>query len=123
MLAFEGSWLQAWLAQDALYHCNADLNCVHEAQRLAWFTLWQTDAMQAVMQYVAGTQETAHPLYLASFDVQPGSDAKFQGSGTDASTALVAVLAKSAAKNTQPVNQDRWKQALAPFFGCYPEAS
>jgi erythromycin esterase len=121
VLAFEGSWLQAWLAEDLLYRCKDSVDCVEDAQRLAWFPLWQTDAMRSVLDYVVATQRTAHPLYLASFDNQPGSDAKFQGSGEAALAALFAALEQYPAKR-DPAIIARWQHALPSFFGCYPEA-
>lgn len=123
VLAFEGSWIQSWLAQDALYKCKAnDLDCIKEAQQLAWFPLWQTDEMRGVLEYVMSTQATAHPLYLASFDVETGSDAKFQGSGTDALSALFKLLQHYGA-NEDRIVFDRWNHALAPFSGCFPQAA
>src|SRR5262249_2097054 len=74
-LALEGSLTQAWIAQEHLDRTHD----VDDAQRIAWFTLWRTPAMRELMAYVAETMTTPHPLYLASFDVQIGASAEYQG--------------------------------------------
>jgi erythromycin esterase len=59
VLAFEGSWLRAWLAEDLLYRCKDSVDCVEDAQRLAWFPLWQTDAMRSVLDYLPASCDDA----------------------------------------------------------------
>ena len=72
VLALEGSVVNAWLAMERLYGAPNDTAAVAAAQEIAWFPLWDTSAMREVMRYVAATQRTASPLYLASFDMQAG---------------------------------------------------
>jgi hypothetical protein len=122
VLAFEGSWVQAWLAQNALYQCERGDGCLTHAQRLAWFPLWGTEPMRDVLAYVASTQKTRHPLYLASFDIETGDDDEFHGSGSGAFEALLSALGGTAGAS-DPTTRQAWIEALSPFFGCYPHAS
>lgn len=117
VIAFEGSVLDAWLAQDHLYRTRStQTEVVRQAQELAWFTLWQTEAMREVMAYIASTQAGKHPLYLASFDVQPGTSRAQRGSGPASLAAFfAAVQAYAPPRDTNAFA--RWQEALAPGFG------
>jgi erythromycin esterase len=78
VLALEGSETQAWLAQEYLYRTSPHTaGRLERAQQMAWFKLWNTSQMRELLSYVDGSQRTAHPLYLASFDVQTGASAEF----------------------------------------------
>jgi len=86
-IALEGSLVQAWLAEDQL----ARTGDVSTAQTIAWFPLWHTPAMRELMDYIASTRATAHPLYLTSFDAEIGASAAYEGD-EGVVTALFAAL-------------------------------
>src|ERR1700730_3061071 len=46
VLAFEGSWIESWIAQDEMYRCRKSPGCPEKMQKLAWFSVWQTEAMR-----------------------------------------------------------------------------
>jgi erythromycin esterase len=120
VLALEGSAVDSWIAQDHLYRSADPLHRkALEAQRLAWFGLWQTEAMNEVMKYVATTQDSQSPLYLTSFDSQPGSSNAFRSDGLKSLGAFFeAVEAYAPAPDSDAF--DRWKSAFRPFVSnCY----
>lgn len=123
VIAFEGSLIESWLAQDHLYRSSDQLRSrATRAQELAWFGLWQTEAMRLVMEYVAETQGTSSPLYLTSFDIQPGGSRAFRGSGGAALQALFdAVRSYSAPRDEGALA--RWRDTLSPFSSCFGSAS
>jgi erythromycin esterase-like protein len=116
VLAFEGSVMDAWLAED--YICQGrgsrDQQAI-EAQKRAWFGLWQTEPMREVMQYLVHTHTTQHPLYLASFDIQPGTCWASHGSSETTLRAFCGALKAYGATNPSPP-MDIWCSALAPFL-------
>jgi erythromycin esterase len=127
VLALEGSAVDSWLAQDLLYRSSApSRDRAKEAQREAWFGLWQTDAMSEVMNYVLKTQtEGGHPLYLASFDIQPGSGRAFATTGKDRSIRTIGSLFDAVGRYAPPPDNtafDRWKAAFSPFTECFGTA-
>ena len=118
VLAFEGTALGSWLAQDQLYRLEEPLeDRARRAQRLAWFGLWQTEPMLEVMRYVAKSLGTPTPLYLSSFDVQPGASRAFDGSGAEALDALFSAVT-SYEPPTDPSDPARWRDAIAPLLIC-----
>jgi erythromycin esterase-like protein len=118
VLAFEGTAIGSWLAQDQLYHLEEPLEArARGAQRLAWFGLWQTEPMLEVMRYVASSLGTPTPLYLSSFDIQPGSSRAFDGSGAEALDALFSAVT-SYEPPTDPTDPTRWRDAIAPLLIC-----
>ena len=120
VLSLEGSAVDSWVAQDFVYRSSESAGPkAKRAQELAWFGLWQTDAMRELMEYAIGTQATSRPLYLASFDVQPGNSRAFRGSGAGALDAFFQAV-QSHAPSAAPERFTKWKEALSPFFGCYP---
>ena len=123
VIAFEGSLVGSWLAQDFLYRSNDPLPAkATHAQELAWFGLWQTEPMRLVMEYVAQTQTTGSPLYLASFDVQPGTSRIFGGSAEAALQALFDAVRRYSALQDDRA-EGRWRDALSPFLDCYRSTS
>lgn len=116
VLAFEGTALGAWLAQDHLYRSPGPA-AARRAVELAWFGLWQTQPMLDVMEYVASTIGTPSPLYLASFDVQPGSSRAFGGSAARALDALFEALT-SYEPPGDPAAPESWREAIAPLLRC-----
>lgn len=118
VLAFEGSVLGAWLAQDHLYRSHEQTAAAaRRAQELAWFGLWQTQPMLEVMEYVASTLETPSPLYIASFDIQPGISRAFGGSAPRALDALFEAL-KAYAPPDDATAPARWRDTIAPLLRC-----
>lgn len=120
VLALEGSAVDSWLSQDHLYRSHDPLpKKAHQAQKLAWFGLWQTEAMGEVMKYVATTQaQSRRPLYLTSFDSQPGSSNAFR----DGLKSLDALFEAVAAYAPPPDSGafERWKRAFQPYLSnCY----
>ncbi|MGE0172092.1 MAG: erythromycin esterase family protein [Oligoflexales bacterium] len=81
VLTLEGSAIEAWLAMDGLYNSRKqnETERAQDAQEKAWFGLWQTESMLELMKYIDSTIDHAKPLYLSSFDVQPGNSRKFHG--------------------------------------------
>ncbi len=117
IIAFEGSLLSSWLAQDTLFNSTDPFEeTVTRAQSLAWFGLWQTDSMRAVMEYVAESQKAKSPLYLASFDIQPGNNRKFGGDKKEALRALIDAVQPYASSDEIPPGL---VEAIAPHLGCY----
>lgn len=118
VVAFEGTAIGSWLAQDQLYHLEEPLEArAQRAQKLAWFGLWQTEPMLEVMRYVASSLGTPTPLYLSSFDIQPGSSRAFDGSGAEALDALFGAVS-SYEPPTDPTDPTRWRDAIAPLLVC-----
>jgi len=116
VLAFEGSAIGSWLAQEELYRTDEPADdAARRAQQLAWFGLWQTEPMLDVMRYVASTLATPKPLYLASFDIQPGISRAFDGSGAKALAALFDGVATYQAPES-PEQLLRWREAIAPLL-------
>jgi erythromycin esterase-like protein len=92
---------------------------IADAQRLAWFGLWQTEAMAEIMKYVASTQTSANPLYLTSFDAQPGSSNWYQSNSLKALDAFFQAVA-AYAPPPRPGAFDQWKSAFTPYLvRCY----
>jgi erythromycin esterase-like protein len=121
VLAFEGTAIGSWLAQDHLYRSDdPPADRARRAQQLAWFGLWQTTPMLDVMEYVASSVGSPHPLYLASFDVQPGSSREFDGSSAKALDALFEAVEEyePAEDGAAPA---RWRDAIAPILRCRRE--
>jgi erythromycin esterase len=118
VLAFEGTAIGSWLAMDLLGSPQAPLDATaRRALELAWFGLWQTEPMLEVMKYVASSVGTPNPLYLASFDVQPGSSRAFGGSSAKALDAFFEALVRYEPL-PEPAAPERWRDALAPLLKC-----
>ena len=93
LLAFEGSLLQAWIAQDLMYlQRNDEADIAAQVQELALFPLYQSAEMRRVIEYVIASQSTENPLYLTSFDVQHARCRAFQGSIESAVESFVGAL-------------------------------
>jgi erythromycin esterase len=119
VLAFEGSAVDAWLAADQMIRSDAVLSQkAEDVRRAALFGLWQTDAMADVLAYVAETQASDRPLYLASFDVQPGSASRFSGDSARALDELFAAIERYEPA-PDPDALARWRAAFAPFLSCF----
>lgn len=123
VLAVEGALIDAWTAQEHIYADQGDASAAQleaRAQRFkreSLFGLWQTAQMQQVLAFVLATQTSAQPMYITSFDSQPGTARIYSGS-TQASleahfTALSALSGTLSHAQFAP-----WIAALAPALSC-----
>lgn len=123
ILALEGSLLESWTAQEHAYVSRAPLpERARTFAREAWFGLWQTEEMEAVAAYALSTQDGPRPLYLASFDLQPGHAFAFKGSAERALAAFLGAL-RAAAPTVDEAQTARWVRDLAPALACKGGAS
>jgi erythromycin esterase len=117
VLAFEGSLVDAWTAQEEAYRSRASSSQrARLFEREALFGLWQTEPMRDVLDYAIRTQASPHPLYITSFDIQPGSSRARAGSPAASMRAFVAALSRYA-----PVDKERaaqWSGALGSALAC-----
>jgi erythromycin esterase-like protein len=122
VLALEGSLLDAWTAQEHVYQARVqllmdDAAAAAQFKREALFGLWQTAPMQAVLAYALTTQSSAQPLYLASFDSQPGMARAYGGDVAASLRAHFAALSQLDPRlNAQQT--ERWVAQLAPQLRC-----
>ncbi len=72
VLAFEGSTLDFWVAKDAFLRSQRQQRDVTAFRKTAFFGLWQTREMEQVATIALSTLSTPKPLYITSFDIQPG---------------------------------------------------
>ncbi len=119
VLALEGSLIDAWTAQEHAYRSRAP---VHERARTftreALFGLWQTDEMERVIAYALSTQASARPLYLTSFDLQPGTARAYGGSSQRSMEAFLSAL-RAADPQLDERQAQAWSRALGPAVGCH----
>jgi erythromycin esterase len=117
-LVLEGSLLDAWTAQEHAYRSKAPLGERARAfTREALFGLWQTDEMEKVIAWALATQNTSRPVYIASFDLQPGSARAHNGSSQLSMDAFVAAL-RALDPGLDPKRAQGWSGALGPALGC-----
>lgn len=122
VLAFEGSLIDTWLAQEFIYRSNLpERDKASQAMRIAFFGLWQTDPMREVLEYVIRTQSTPHPLYLSDFDIQPGMSRANRGAAASLGAFLDALRVYDPSANAAEV--DSWKTTLAPALNCDASAA
>lgn len=112
VIALEGSATNAWLAMEQLYQSPHDSAATRKAQEIAWFPLWDTDAMHELMAYIAETQSTRDPLYLGSFDMQAGAS---RGTGDRVFAQLFSALASFA---PAPRETRAWNASLIGAKHC-----
>lgn len=92
-IAFEGSLIDAWTAEEHAYRSREPLPKKAATLDLeALFGLWQTPEMQQVLAYALSTQNTPHPLYVTSFDLQPGYAHAYSGSASASLKAFLEAL-------------------------------
>lgn len=73
VLLFEGSAVEGWLAADVLLNAKpTDQSASKEARDVALPFLWRTDPYTRLFEYVRASLRTERPLYVASYDLQPG---------------------------------------------------
>lgn len=118
VLALEGSLIDAWTAQEEAYRSRSSPAARARAfSRGALFGLWQTDEMEQVMAYALATQEGPNPLYLTSFDIQPGTSRAHGGSAESSLLAFLSALRLADPSATEPKLR-AWAQALGPALAC-----
>jgi erythromycin esterase len=117
VIGFEGSWMDAWLAQDVMLHAKDPLAAAREGQEIAWFNLWQTRPMLEVIQYVASTSHSANPLYLASFDIQTGRPRRAEDKSENTLEKFFEVLNGYGAR-ISPGTAQRWIGDLSGYLNC-----
>lgn len=121
VLAIEGSAIDAWLANERAY--DEDVADVAGFQRTALFAVWQSAAMRDLVAHVLSTRRSPRPLYLTSFDVQPGTSARFIGLPRgEVLLALVQALARYAPP-PDAREARRWADDISPFFRRYGATS
>lgn len=123
VLAFEGSLMDAWTAQEhAFSSSDAEAARAQMFTREALFGLWQTASMRQVIAYALSTQGSAHPLYLTSFDLQPGMARAYGGSAENSLAAFLATLhAFDSSVSDQQIHG--WIKRLSPSLGCESSAT
>ena len=118
VLVFEGATIDAWTAQENVYRSkDAPLERARSFSQQALFGLWQTDAMVDVVRYALSTQGGEAPLYIASFDIQPGVARSLGGSSENSLKAFLATGDAVGAAATL-AQQSQWVTALGPALGC-----
>jgi erythromycin esterase len=119
VLALEGSLTQAWLAQEHLYRSQESAERrVERAQQLAWFKLWNTVEMRALMAYVDASRGTASPLYLTSFDIQTGASAEFGMQPSVLDALFDALEAFGTAPSGPNASRRELSAAVSPILAC-----
>lgn len=122
VLALEGSLIDAWTAQE---HAYASSSPVGERARIftreALFGLWQTDQMQEVIAYALESQRSSNPLYLTSFDLQPGNARAYGGSGEKSLNAFLLALRGLDGKVSEQQIVG-WARSLGPALTCKGDA-
>ncbi len=123
VIAFEGSLMDAWTAQEHAYRDASPLKeRAATMKREMFFGLWQTAPMQDVLEYALSTQSTAHPLYVTSFDLQSGTARAYGGSTAQSLGAFFAALAPYD-RAIDPERIKQWSEELAPALDCAKEAN
>ncbi|MGI9086522.1 MAG: erythromycin esterase family protein [Chthoniobacterales bacterium] len=123
VIAFEGSLLDAWTAQEHAYRASGSLKEGAATMKLEiFFGLWQTAPMQEVLEYALSTRSTAHPLYVTSFDLQPGTARAYGGSTAESLRAFFAAVAPYDPA-IDPGKIKQWNDKLATALDCAKEAN
>jgi erythromycin esterase-like protein len=121
-LAFEGALIDAWTAQEHAYRSTAPAaERARTFTREALFGLWQTDEMIAVVDYALRSQRGARPLYIASFDIQPGQARAYGGSSSASFAAFLAAL-RAADPTLEKARTEAWLKNLGEALGCQGQA-
>lgn len=76
VILFEGSSIEAWLASDFLLSKpSPNHDEIDRARDMAFPPIWRTKSYNRLVSLIQKTWESSHPLYLASYDLQPGMGA------------------------------------------------
>lgn len=114
LLALEGSAVDVWATQDRLLDSprfDADL----QAAQQGLFGIWNTPEMRRLFEYEVSSWKSSTPLYIAAYDIQPGTGAGT--SGVEAFRLLAERLRKYAAV-PPGFDQDSWIGGLRPLTGA-----
>lgn len=122
VIAFEGALLDAWTAQE---HGYRDKGAIDERaatmKREMLFGLWQTKPMQDVLAYALRTQASGHPLYVTSFDLQPGMARVYGGSPERSLQAFFAAVTPYD-PTIEPARIAQWSKKLGAALACSDES-
>ncbi|MGI8432533.1 MAG: erythromycin esterase family protein [Chthoniobacterales bacterium] len=122
VIAFEGSLLDAWTAQEHAYRDSGPMKGrASTMKREVFFGLWQTAPMQDVLEYALSTQATTHPLYVTSFDLQPGTARAYGGSTAESLRAFFAAVAPYD-PTIDPAQIKQWNERLSTALDCTKDA-
>ncbi len=122
VIAFEGALVDAWTAQEHAYRGERTLEERAETmKREMLFGLWQTKPMQDVLAYALRTQATHHPLYVTSFDLQPGMARVYGGSPQQSLQAFFAAVAPYD-PTIEPTLIAQWSKTLGAALACSDES-
>lgn len=72
VLAFEGSILDFWVAMDIFLRSEKSQKDITRFRKMAFFGLWQTEEIEQVLSSALLPPPTEKPIYVTSFDIQPG---------------------------------------------------
>lgn len=118
VIALEGSLMDAWTAQEHVYaNGNPGPAAAQLYTREALFGLWQTAPMEAVVAEALKPQSGAKPIYMTSFDLQPGMARAYGGSAEKSLAAfLAAVHPLDPSIHEQQLRE--WTRRLSPSLEC-----
>jgi erythromycin esterase-like protein len=73
LILFEGSTIEAWLAADLLLkNRSSNESELANARDIAFPGIWRTAEYTQVLKWLQSSWRTPNPIYLASYDLQPG---------------------------------------------------
>jgi erythromycin esterase-like protein len=72
LVAMEGSAEDVWIAQDRLLNSPRRDEDITAALR-GLFPIWNTNDVRELLAYETKSWSTMHPLYVAAYDIQPGT--------------------------------------------------
>jgi len=98
LIAFEGSMIDFWIALDRFLNSNRTRVDEVNFRKMAFFGLWQTKEMDQVTHSILSTFSSRNPLYLTSFDIQPGIGFGFHHQ--DVFSGLMTVLKRYGAERS-----------------------
>ena len=115
VLALEGSAVDVWATQDRLLASQQTERDIADSQR-GLFGIWNTPEMRQLFTYEVASWRTPTPLYMAAYDIQPGS-----GAGTYGIEAfrLLSERLKGYSNPPSGFDEDVWLDEMAPLVnGC-----
>jgi erythromycin esterase-like protein len=117
-LVLEGSLMDAWTAQEHVYsNASADPASATLYVREALFGLWQTGPREAVIAEALKPPSGHPPIYLTSFDIQPGM-ARAYGGSTAASLGAFLAAVNALDPSISKKQLQEWTERLSPSLEC-----
>src|SRR6185436_288348 len=104
LLALEGSSEDIWVAQDRFLNSARTADDARDAQQ-GLFPIWTTPEVHQLLAYEASTWTTKTPLYIAAYDIQPGTG---EGSRGAEVFRLLAGRLKAYAPPPDEVDEAAW---------------